>query len=99
MSSIVLFFTELSLFDAFGLLGFATYLGGFAALQFGWLDGNGKAYAWTNVWGASFVLVSLYDAFNLASALIQISWIVIGYVGILRRSARRTAHVGRSLPT
>jgi len=79
-------------------LGFAAYLGGFGALQFGWLDGNGKTYAWINVIAASFVLISLYDAFNLASVLIQVSWIVIGYVGIVRRSGRQEPNVGRSFP-
>ena len=99
MSTIVLFFAELSLFDAFGLLGFAAYLGGFSALQFGLLDGNGKSFAWINVIAASFVLISLYDAFNLASALIQISWIIIGYVGIVRRGSHPTPNIGRNVPT
>jgi len=98
MSTIVLFFAELSIFDACGLLGFAAYLGGFGALQFGALDGNSKTYAWINVIAASFVLISLYDAFNLASALIQVSWIIIGYVGIVRRSGKRESEVGRSFP-
>lgn len=99
MSTIVQFFTELTLFDACGLLGFAAYLGGFGALQFGLLDGNGKPFAWINVLAASFVLISLYDAFNLASVLIQVSWIIIGYIGIVRRSGRPNDVVGRSLPT
>jgi len=92
------FVSELSVFDVSGLLGFAAYLGGFAALQFGLLDGNGKTYAWVNVLAASFVLISLYDAFNLASLLIQVSWIIIGYVGIVRHS-RRSETIGRSVPT
>ena len=99
MSTIVLFFAELSMFDVFGLLGFAAYLGSFGALQFGLLDGNGKTFAWINVIAASFVLISLYDAFNLASALIQISWIIIGYVGIVRRSGRGDPEIGRNLPS
>ena len=98
MSSIVQFFTELSVFDTCGLLGFAAYLGGFGALQFGLLDGNGKTFAWVNVLAASLVLISLYDAFNLASALIQVSWIIIGYIGIVRRSGRNDPEIGRSSP-
>lgn len=97
MNVLTQFVYELSVFDAFGLIGFATYLGGFGALQFGLLDGNGKTYAWANVLGASFVLISLYDAFNLASALIQVSWIVIGYIGIVRHRGRRD-DIGRSFP-
>ena len=89
---------ELNFFEAFGLAGFAAYLAGFGALQLGWLDGNGRAYAWMNITGASFVLVSLYDAFNLASALIQISWIVFGYIGLIRR-ARPQDVAGRHQPS
>ncbi|MCY4180032.1 MAG: hypothetical protein OXC60_05890 [Litoreibacter sp.] len=71
-----------------GVLGFVTYMGAFAALQMGRLDGNGVAYALLNVVAAGLVLVSLLSAFNLASMLIQISWIVIGGVGIWRHLAR-----------
>ncbi|MEM7471396.1 MAG: hypothetical protein AAF340_08590 [Pseudomonadota bacterium] len=86
-----------------GVLGFLTYMGGFAALQMGRLDGNGVFYALTNVVGAVFVLISLVSAFNPlllptsvggASMLIQISWITIGLVGIWRRFRR--AHVPSS---
>jgi len=91
------FLIGLTVFDAFGLLGFIVYLAAFSALQFEWLDGNGRAYAWANILAASFVLVSLVEAFNLASALIQISWIIIGYVGIVRRRGRPET-VGRSIP-
>jgi len=61
------------------------YLWVFAAVQFGWMDGNGAAYAAGNVLAASLVAVSLLAEFNLASALIQGSWIVIGVVGISLR--------------
>jgi hypothetical protein len=91
------FIAGLTVFDAFGLLGFAVYLSAFGALQFEWLDGNGRTYAWANIFAASFVLVSLVEAFNLASALIQISWIIVGYVGIVRRRGREDM-VGRSVP-
>ena len=91
------FIADINLYDAIGLLGFAVYVLAFAALQFELLDGNGRVYAWANVMAASFVLVSLVEAFNLASALIQISWIIIGYVGIVRRRGREDM-VGRSVP-
>ena len=74
-----------------GIAGFLSYMAGFAALQLGLLDGNGPLYALTNVIGAVLVLVSLASAFNLASLLIQISWIVIGCYGIWRNSRRRPA--------
>ncbi len=81
----------LSLMQLFGLAGFATYLGGFSAIQFGLLDGNSRLYSLISITAASFVLMSLMEHFNLASALIQISWITIGVSGIIWKtySARR----------
>ncbi len=82
----------LSLMQLFGLVGFATYIGGFSAIQFGALDGNSRLYSVISVTAASLVLMSLLEHFNLASALIQISWITIGVGGIIWKtySARQT---------
>ncbi len=68
-----------------GLVGFFFYMSSFAALQFKWLDGQGLTYSLMNIAAASLVLISLTNEFNLASALIQVSWIVIGCVGLLLR--------------
>lgn len=68
-----------------GLVGFFLYLSSFAALQFKWLDGQGLTYSLMNIAAAALVLISLTNEFNLASALIQISWIVIGCAGLLLR--------------
>lgn len=78
-----------------GLLGFFFYMASFAALQFRMLDGQGLAYPFLNVLAASLVLISLAGEFNLASALIQVSWITIGLSGIaiqLHR-ARRSSNL------
>ncbi|MEL6642215.1 MAG: hypothetical protein AAFP98_13060 [Pseudomonadota bacterium] len=76
-----------------GLFGFAFYMASFAALQFKIIDGHGLTYSLLNVLAASLVLVSLTAEFNLASALIQVSWIIIGCAGVLLRvrQVRRTA--------
>ncbi|MDA9208459.1 hypothetical protein N9O61_06210, partial [Octadecabacter sp.] len=60
----------------------------FAALQFNVIQGQGLMYPALNVLAASLVLASLTVEFNLASALIQISWIVIGCAGIFIRLAK-----------
>ena len=67
---------------AAGVLGFLAYMASFALLQARVVDGNGPVYALLNVIAAALVLVSLADAFNLASLLIQLSWIVIGLGGL-----------------
>lgn len=68
-----------------GLIGVAVYLGSFAALQVGLLGGNSNGYTIANLVAASLVLTSLFAEFNMASALIQISWIIISLTGLTRR--------------
>ena len=78
---------ELSVFcQSVGFIGYLFYMFSFAGLQMGLLDGNGNTYTLMSVIAACCVLVGLWTAFNLASALIQVSWIIIGLTGILRRT-------------
>lgn len=78
------------MFQALGVCGFLLYIGTFAALQFRLIDGNGVSYTLLNIAAAALVLISLIHDFNLASALIQISWVAIGIIGLgLRFWARR----------
>lgn len=65
-----------------GIAGFLTYLASFGALQLRMIDGNGTLYAVMNILAASLVLVSMIEEFNLASTLISVSWIIIGFVGL-----------------
>lgn len=72
----------------FGLFGVALYLGSYAALQFGWLHGDGVRYALANLCAASLVLLDLQWSFNLPSALIQCAWICISLFGLMRIAHR-----------
>ena len=76
-------------FTSAGLLGVAGYLTAYGMLQLGRLDGNGVIYTVLNVVSASLVLLSTIHQFNLATLLINVSWIVLGLGGILAR--RRSA--------
>lgn len=77
-----------------GLSGVVTYVVAYALLQLGVLDGNGVPYSVSNVAAASLVLISLTADFNLASAIIQIVWIVIGIAGLAIRAYRRNPVAG-----
>lgn len=73
--------------DIYQLAGFAGvgfYVGAYGLLQLGLLKGSGYPYALMNLAAASLVLVSLFTAWNLFSAIIQISWITLSVVGITR---------------
>ena len=72
------------LFEFAGLLGVAVYIGSYLALQLGMMRGTGYAYPALNLAAASLVLISLSQAFNLSSAIIQATWIVISVFGIVR---------------
>jgi len=65
-----------------GLAGVAFYVSSYALLQLGQLDGNGVLYSLANVVAATLVLISLTSDFNLASAVTQVIWIVVGLGGI-----------------
>jgi len=70
--------------ECIGVAGFIFYMLSYALLQLGKISGQCYTYTLLNMLAASLVLISLTHQFNLASALIQISWIVISVVGIFR---------------
>ena len=79
----------MSIFQIVGVFGFFVYIASFALLQLRMIDGNSNLYSLLNIVGASLVLLSLMEAFNLASMLIQVSWIFIGIAGICMRYRRQ----------
>ena len=43
-----------------------------------------KIYHIINIVGAAFILFSLFFNFNIASFVIQVVWIIIGFLGLFR---------------
>lgn len=78
--------------DISGLTGVALYLAAYALLQKGLLRQDDASYFWLNLLAASMVLISLTSEFNLASALIQLSWILISLCGLHRVSKVARQH-------
>ncbi|TVP72761.1 MAG: hypothetical protein EA339_05750 [Rhodobacteraceae bacterium] len=72
-----------------GTIGCLIYVGGYLLVQTGRLCGNGIGYAASKLVAASFVLASLVTSFNLASFLIQVSFIAISLYGLWYRLSRR----------
>lgn len=70
--------------EIIGIAGFVFYMLSYGLLQLGKISGQGYTYTVLNMLAATFVLISLLHQFNLASVLIQISWIAISIVGLLR---------------
>lgn len=72
------------LFDAAGFAGVVFYILAYALLQGGVIRGTGYPYILMNLAAALLVLVSLWAAFNLSSAIIQVFWIAISLFGLAR---------------
>lgn len=77
-----------SLMQAIGLIGVTGYIMGFASLQLGLIDGNGRFFAFISVINASLVLISLMEQFNLPAAIIQVCWITFGLIGLTIKTIR-----------
>lgn len=78
----------LGFYERTGVAGFVCYITAFGAAQFGLMDGNRMSFTLLNILAACLVGISLTAEFNLASALIQGSWIVIGLIGLTLRFCR-----------
>ena len=66
-----------------GLLGTLLILFAYFLMQARRLHGNGIVYQLLNAIGAAAIIVSLYYAFNLASMLLEIAWLLISLYGIV----------------
>lgn len=97
------------LFDLIGVAGFVFYMLAYGLLQLGRISGRSYTYTVMNMIAASLVLISLVHQFNLASLLIQLAWIAISIVGLIRmrlngrsdrprrRTRRRSSQYSRSV--
>lgn len=77
-----------NLLRALGVLGFVIYVLLYASIALRLLSSDNILYFVGCVLAASLVLLSLTQDFNLASALIQCFWIVMGIPAILLRLAK-----------
>ena len=82
----------MSVYGMIGIVGVGFYLGSYAMLQTGILKGAGLTYTILNLIAASCVAISLIDAFNLSSLVIQLSWITISLIGLSRLYLFRCMH-------
>ena len=72
-----------------GLVGVATIVAAYFANQQGWLASDDWRYPMANLVGSLLILVSLYVAWNLPSAVIEVVWSAISVYGLSRQWRRR----------
>ena len=87
-----LFDTE-TFFRFIGIVGFGLYVTNYSLLSSRVVSSESRGFFMMNIAAASFVLAANYIEFNLASVMIQVFWIAIGFkaIAIRRRSARSAA--------
>jgi hypothetical protein len=70
--------------DVVGFVGVALIVGAYAALQLGPLRPDSPSYPALNAVGAALILISLMYAFNAAAFAVEIFWLAISALGLLR---------------
>ena len=88
---------SLQWYDFVGLAGVAFVLGAFFLLQAGRLKGESLGYQLANLFGAIFILISIFAAgpdFRevISATIMQLAWIVISLYGLWRGLKSRASH-------
>jgi hypothetical protein len=78
-----------SLYDIAGLLGALGILLAYAGVQMKKLDPHRPPALLLNLTGASLVLISLIEDFNMAALLLEIAWIIIAVHGLVMFAIKR----------
>lgn len=71
-------------FTAAGILGAVVVLATYFANQHRWLSAEDWRFPALNLAGSCLILVSLYTAWNLPSAIVEACWAVISAYGLTR---------------
>ncbi|KFN50326.1 CBU_0592 family membrane protein [Arenimonas composti] len=85
---------SLQWFDLVGLAGVGLVLGAFFLLQAGRLGGESLGYQCANLFGAVFILVSIFGpgpalSDVISTTIMQLAWIAISLYGLVRGLRRR----------
>lgn len=74
----------MKLSDPVGIIGVVIILIAYYLLSIGRWPADSLRYQWVNFLGAWMILFSLYFHWNTASVLIEVAWIIISLIGIIR---------------
>jgi len=72
------------LLDLFGIAGVILLVITYLLLQVNKLQSAGLLYSLLNAIGASLIILSLLDNFNLSAFLMEAFWVLISLVGVVR---------------
>lgn len=75
---------QLSLTDLIGILGVFVIIVAYMLLQFDKMDAKDLSFSVLNTLGAFLIIISLLFDWNLASFLMEVTWMMISIYGILK---------------
>lgn len=81
----------MDIFQFIGFVGMCFIVGAYMLLQLGKTDANSLIFQSINLIGAVLLIISLLVHFNLGSFLIEVFWIVITLIGMLKIYKNRRA--------
>ncbi|MDQ2799381.1 MAG: hypothetical protein M3Y13_07035 [Armatimonadota bacterium] len=80
---------EFDPYTALGIVGAGCFVSGYFATLQGWLQATDWRFPAVNLLGATLVLVSLTDAWNLPSVVLECFWAAISTYGLAKCLYRR----------
>jgi hypothetical protein len=72
------------LFDLLGNIGVLLLMAAYLLLQLNRLSSNSLKYSLLNLVGASLIIISLSANFNFSAFVIEVFWVLISLIGVLR---------------
>lgn len=89
---------EITIADGLGLLGVGLVVVTYGLSQTGRMENHTPLYPGLNAIGAVLILYSLYFRPNPASIVIEVFWLLISLVGLVRALAARRREAGAAAP-
>ncbi len=71
-------------YEIVGMCGVVIVLVAYVLLNIGVLNQYSLRYQWMNILGALMILFSLIEHWNIATFFIEVAWIVISLIGVIK---------------
>ncbi|MCB0282982.1 MAG: hypothetical protein H6627_08985 [Calditrichae bacterium] len=75
---------EYTIYDFMGNIGVVLIIGTYLFLQLDRIKSNALSYSILNAIGAFCIIVSLIFRFNLSAFIVELFWLLISLVGVVR---------------
>ena len=73
---------QYSVYDLLGNIGVFLIIISYLLLQLEKIESKNLSYSLMNLFGASLVIISLFENFNISAMVIEIFWVIISIIGV-----------------